>query len=150
MMGAFALAASLMFAPAQTTTGINISNIRHTYRDLGATRPDTNYLPGDVIFIAFDIEGLKMNDEGKVSYVMGLEVLDKAGKAIFNAPPTKNEMILPLGGAKLPGHVYVAAGPEMQTGTYKCKITISDATGGIARIAEQSFTILPLNLGMVG
>lgn len=148
MTATIVLAAALSFAPAQSA-GLNVTNIRHTFRDLGASRPDTIYLPGDVVFIAFDIEGLKMTEEGKVGYIMGMDVLDKAGKAILNAPPSKSEMVLPLGGNKLPAHVFVALGPEMVSGAYRCKVSIADASGGPAKIAEQAFTVQPMNFGMV-
>src|SRR4051794_20446026 len=105
MTGSIALAALLAFSPAQAG-GLTISNARLTYRDYGATRPDARYLPRDIVFLTFDMDGLKMNDEGEVGYSMGMDVLDKVSKAIKSYSPAKYTQLLPLGGTKLPGFIF--------------------------------------------
>jgi hypothetical protein len=101
------------------------------------------------VFISFDIDGLRATPDGKVTYSMGLEVIDKAGKAMFSAPAAKSEMLLPLGGSKLPAFVYVTLGADMQPGPYTCKITISDDATKATRIAEQKFELMPPAFGLV-
>jgi hypothetical protein len=145
---AFALLALLALAPGQGG-GVGISNMRLTFGELGPARPNNQYLPRDFVFISFDIDGLKATAEGKVSYSMALEVIDKAGKAMFSAPPAKSEMLLPLGGAKLPAFVYVTLGPEMQPGTYNCKITVTDDATKSSKTSEQKFELLPPGFGLV-
>jgi hypothetical protein len=149
MNASFALAALLSLSPSQAG-GLAVTNPHVTYRDFGSTRPDNRYLPGDVFFLSFDIEGLKLNEVGEVNYLMGVEVLDKVGKAIFSAPASKNTVVLPLGGTKLPGNVYVTIGQDMPPGPYTCKVTISDAAVPNAhKVVEQKFEVLPKGFGLV-
>jgi hypothetical protein len=149
MTASIALAALLTFAPAQGA-GVSVNNVRLTYRDLGPTRPDAKYLPGDVVFISFDIEGLKVNDSGEVTYSMGMELLDKVGKAISSFPPTKASVSLPLGGNRLPGNVFFAVDQGMTPGIYTCKVTIADgSTPSATKTIEQKFEVLPKDFGLV-
>lgn len=149
MNAALALSALLSFAPAQGAGPLGVSNARLTFGELGPVRPDNRYLPRDFVFISFDIDGLKATPEGKVSYSMGLEVLDKAGKAMFSAPPTKSDMLLPLGGSKLPAFVYVTLGPDMQPGPYTCRITIMDDASKATKTFDQKFELMAPAFGLV-
>lgn len=149
MNAALALSAMLALSPAQGANNVNVSNIRLTHGELGPTRADNKFLPRDFVFVSFDIDGLKLSPEGKVSYSMGLDVIDKAGKAMFNAPPTKSEMLLPLGGSKLPAFIFVTLGPTMAQGPYTCKITIVDDTTKATKTVEQNFVLMPDTFGLV-
>ena len=149
MTSALALAAALA-GPVQTQTSpLTVGSVRQTYGELGPTRIDTKYLPRDFVFVSFDIEGLKATPEGKVTYSMSMEVLDKVGKAIFTAPPAKQEMLLPLGAVKLPAFVYITLGPDMKPAPYTAKVTIVDENGKTNKTFEQKFELLPPNFGLV-
>jgi hypothetical protein len=149
MNAVFALSALLALAPGQGASPVGVSNARLTFGELGPARPDNRYLPRDFVFISFDIDGLKATADGKVTYSMGLEVIDKAGKAMFSAPPTKSEMLLPLGGAKLPAFVYVTLGPDMAPGVYTCRITVTDDTNKASKTVDQKFELMPPAFGLV-
>jgi len=149
MTATIALAAALAVAQTQPPGGLAVNNVRFTYRDLGPTRTDGRFLPGDVVHIAFDIDGLRMTDDGKVVYSMGMEVLDKVGKAVFSAPPSKSELVLPLGGAKLPAHVYIAVDPTLPPGTYTCRVTVADVAANATRTIEKKFDALAPDFGVV-
>ncbi|MBX7106207.1 MAG: hypothetical protein K1X57_19165 [Gemmataceae bacterium] len=163
MTSALALALAMSIAPAQGGA-LNVSNVRQTYGELGSSRSDTRYLPRDFVFVSFDIEGLKAGPDGRVIYSMGMEVIDKAGKAIFTAPPAKQEMLLPLGAAKLPAFIYVTLGPDMPAGAYTARVTVIDETskasssGRATTVDEvsksgisfgQKFELLPPAFGIV-
>ncbi len=149
MNAALVFSAMLALAPGQGAGALGVSNIRLTHGELGASRADNKYLPQDFVFISFDIDGLKASPDGKVSYSMGLEVIDKAGKAMFSAPPTKSEMLLPLGGNKLPAFVYITLGPTMQQGDYTCRITIVDDTNKATKVSDQKFSLMAPSFGIV-
>ncbi len=149
MNAALVFSAMLALAPGQGAGALGVSNIRLTHGELGPSRVDNKYLPQDFVFISFDIDGLKASPDGKVSYSMGLEVIDKAGKAMFSAPPTKSEMLLPLGGNKLPAFVYITLGPTMQQGDYTCRISIVDDTTKATKVADQKFSLMPPSFGIV-
>ena len=53
LLALFAL--GLATAPA---SALELTNPRNTYGELGGTRPEAALLPGDVLFVGFDIEGL--------------------------------------------------------------------------------------------
>ena len=75
------LVAAIALAPAQAPSGeLVLSNVRSSYGELGGARPASPLLPGDVLFVCFDIEGITIDPEGKVQYTMGMDILDKAGK----------------------------------------------------------------------
>jgi hypothetical protein len=135
-------------APAQGGA-LNVSNVRQTYGELGSSRSDTRYLPRDFVFVSFDIEGLKAGADGRVIYSMGMDVLDKAGKAIFTAPAAKQEMLLPLGAAKLPAFVYVTLGPDMPAGAYTARVTVVDDGSKASKTFDQKFELLPPSFGLV-
>src|SRR5438093_7606915 len=105
MFPTLALAAALTLAPAQNPA-LDISNARVTFGgEFGPTRPDNRLLPGDIFFLAFDIDNLKL-DDGKVQFAIGMEVTDATGKTFFSQKPTEHDVLLPLGGSKLPANAY--------------------------------------------
>ena len=95
------LLAALALAPAQAGE-LTLSEVRTTFGELGAKRSDTEFLPGDVMFIAFDIEGISIDKEGKVSYSMAMEAVDEKDKPFFRQEPVKKTDFVPFGGGKLP------------------------------------------------
>src|SRR5262245_22027514 len=101
-------------APVQPSSpspgGLNLTNVRNTYGELGGARPEGPLLPGDVLFVAFDIEGIAIDPAGKVNYTMAMEVQDKDGKPIFKQDPADKSDFVPLGGPKLPARAFVTVG----------------------------------------
>lgn len=148
------LAAALAFiAPAQPAGSLNLTNPRLTYGELGGTRPDGKLLPGDILFIAFDIEGITINAEGVATYSMGLEVTDAAGKSILKQEPADKTDFVPLGGTKIPGRAYVLAGYDQPAGAYTLKLTVSDkgaaGTAKPTKTLEKKFEVADRGFGIV-
>ena len=93
MLATLALSAAL-YAPTQGE--LTLSNARPTYGILGAARKDADMpklLPGDQICVSFDIENLKIGDDGKVQYSIGMEVADKIVSLPRNARDLPNERV---------------------------------------------------------
>src|SRR5437660_12214963 len=86
MMATLAFLSALSVVPAQEGQ-LRLTNERTTLGIMGAPRGNDKLLPGDVYFLTFDIENLKVDDHGKVQYRMSMEVLDKQGKAQFKGDP---------------------------------------------------------------
>src|SRR2546421_9872660 len=97
MLTTLALSMALSLAPGQGGT-LKLTNDRATYGQLGATRPDFKFLPGDLFFFHFDIENLQMDKEGKVQYSISMSATDTNGKSIFKQDPRDMEMVNYLGG----------------------------------------------------
>jgi len=152
MFGTLAAAAALTLAPAQTSP-LNFTNVRTTYGELGAVRTDTRYLPGDLYFLAFDIEGLTFSPEGKVSYTMTFEVTDRTGKVVYKPEkPAESEEFFPLGGNRMPARVYILLERDRQPGAYTCKVTVTDRASPTKASKElvRTFEVVPKALGLIG
>ena len=149
----FLLAAGLVQQPVQARPvakgELKLANARMTYGEFGATRAEAKFLPGDTFYMAFDIEGIKVSPDGKVSYTMGMELLDPKGVSVFNLKPQEREELLALGGDRLPARTYLVLGSSQAPGNYTFKATIFDKGTGASRVLEQKIEILPRNLGLI-
>ncbi len=121
------LAAALL-APAQPPAGggLVLGNVRSTHGPFGGPRPAGPMLPGDMLFLAFDIGGVPVNPEGKATYTMAMSVKDAAGKEWFGEKPFTKTDDVPLGGTALPGIAYTFIGFEQPAGKYNLTLTVTD------------------------
>jgi hypothetical protein len=150
MWNTLPLVAALALAPAQAPAGaLKLSNIRNTYGELGGTRAETPLLPGDVLFVGFDIEGITVDPAGKVKYTMAMEVLDKAGKAIFKQDPAEKIDFVPLGGNRLPARAFITVGLDQPPGDYTLKVTVTDVANKANQTLERKFQVKPKDFGIV-
>jgi len=139
------LAATL--TPGQA--GLSLTNARTTYGELGAIRTDTRYVAGDIFFVAFDIEGIKADETGRVRYTMSMEVVNKDNQPIYTQRPLERDDFIPLGGNKLPGRAFVTIGPDQAPGAYTCRVTVSDLAAKSKQVLEQKFEVVPKSFGFV-
>ncbi len=152
MLTTMAVIAALTMTPGQGTGGLNLTNARATYGELGSVRQDTKLVQGDIFFLSYDIEGLTVSEVGRVRYGMGMEVLDAAGKSIFKQQPVERDDFLPLGGNKLPARAFVTIGFDQPPGQYTLKVTVTDLANKekpVAKTIEQKFEVIPLAYGLV-
>src|SRR5262249_50283509 len=124
MMTTIALAV-LAGVPAQPAE-LKLTNVRMTVGELGPARDGNKLLPGDVMFIAYDIDGLTISEEGIARYSMAMEVTDAAGKLIFKQDPRELEDFVPLRGNRIPARAFITVGLDQPAGNYGCKITVTD------------------------
>jgi hypothetical protein len=142
------LMAALGPIPGQTGD-LELNNVRATYGLLGAPRPDNKILPGDVYYVAFDIDNVKVDDTGKVLYSMGMEVLDSRNKTQFKQDPRDLEGFNSLGGGHLPAFANVDIGLDQPPGEYNLRVTVSDRTSKKTKSFQQKFEVLPRQFGLV-
>ena len=144
------LVTSLLLSPAQgTATGLQLSNVRNTYGELGGTRPDGKFLPGDVMFIGFDIDGITVDDQGRVQYRMAMEVIDKNNKPIFKQDPSDKVDFVPLGGKKLPARAFVTIGLDQEPGMYTLKLVVTDTASKATQTLSKPFEVTKKDFGIV-
>jgi hypothetical protein len=148
MFATLALAA-MSFGPAQG--GLSLTNDRITFGgEFGPTRPDNRFLPGDIFFLAFDIEGLKPTTQGRVEYSMEMSVThDETGKVIYKPErPSEAAQLLPLGASKLPARAYVHLGLDLK-GAYTCRVNVTDKATNQAKVVEKKFVVGNPEFGIV-
>ncbi len=151
MLHALALAA-LAAAPAQPAPGgeLKLTNVRMTIGELGATRTTTKLLPGDVLFIGYDITGLSIDPDGVARYKMAMEVLDGTGKSIFKQEPRELIDFIPLRGNSIPARAFITIGLDQEPGHYSCRIRVEDPkVKGREDTLTVKFEVLKRDFGIV-
>jgi hypothetical protein len=139
------LAAAVGATPGELTLG----NARLTHGVLGPVRSAARVLPGDSLYVCFDIQGIKVDDAGKVQYSTGIEVLDAAGKSILKQDPRDLEAVASLGGDRVPAFATVNVGLAQPPGKYTLKVTVTDRAGGGKATLPREFEVLPKDFGLV-
>jgi hypothetical protein len=137
-------------ASGQSGSELKLNNIRNTYGVLGPTRNSTQLLPGDVLFVAYDIDGVTIDKAGKVQYSMSMEVIDsKDNKAIFKQDPAEKVDFVPLGGTKLPARAFITVGLDQPPGDYVVRVNVVDRATKASTTFDHNFTVLPKGFGIV-
>ena len=147
----FASAAALLIlalAPAPTFA-LEFKNVRPSYGPLGATRNDNKFLPGDLLYISYEIEGLKVDPKTKkAAYVTLLEVFSSTKEKIFSKE-SPNEMAPQLGGDRIPGDLHLIMGHDKPAGQYLLRMTIQDRVGGETKSFTHAFELLNPGFGII-
>jgi hypothetical protein len=140
--------AALALAPADAGQ-LALTNVRSTYGILGAPRAEDKFLPGDMLVLCFDMEGVKVDDAGKVVYSIGMEVSDADGKVQFKQAPRQLEAITSLGGNTIPAFANIQIGLDQPPGRYSVKVTVTDVAAGATQELTRSYEVLPKGFGIV-
>jgi hypothetical protein len=148
MLSTLAVAAVLNLAPSQSDT-LQLKNVRATFGPLGQERKDSKVLGGDAYFVAFDIEGLKVREDGQVKYTMSMELTNKEGKSQFKQEPQELEAFNALGGNRVPAFAHVLVGTDTPEGEYTLKVTVKDLATGKTDTLTRKFEVLPSRFGFV-
>ena len=141
------LAAAL--AAPDDKAGLTLSHVRDTHGLMGPTRTDEKLLPGGELFLCFDIDGVAIDESGKVHYSVETEIADAAGKVLFKQEPRNLEVAVALGGDRIPGFVRLDVGLDTPPGKYAVKVNVVDLstkkTGELSRTLE----VQPKDFGLV-
>jgi hypothetical protein len=146
MLQIVTLAAAILLG--QGSSELTLSKARFTYGELGPVRPDNKFLPGDAVFLSFDISGIKTSEIGAYSYVLTIDVQDKAGKSVFKKS-VDFDGILPLGGNKLRANPHLILPNDQVPGDYKFNLTVLDKGTKVSKTISKEFTLLPKAFGLV-
>ncbi len=148
MSNALALVLLLTATPGQAD-GLTLSNVRLTHGVLGPVRKDNQLLPGDTLFIRFDIEGVTTGPGGRVRYSTTTEITDGQGRVLFQQPTQDREVINALGGNRLPAFARIDVGLAAPPGDYGVKVTVTDRAGKKSQTLTQKARVLPKGFGIV-
>jgi hypothetical protein len=153
MWTTLALTMTLSVMPGEAGE-LRLSNIRPTNGLLGSERPDSKLLPGDIFFVTFDIDGLKVDSKsGSMYYTMAMEVRGKDRKGndtiVYKSDPQDLDAPVPLGGLSLPGFAHVDLGRDMPPGEYTLKVTVTDKATRAPKFFEKKFEVLRPTFGLI-
>src|SRR5947209_14636064 len=109
-LNTLALLLVVALTPGAEGAALKVSNVRAAYSDLGPVRRDDSVLPGDIYFVAFDIDNVKVNKEGELKISMAMDVTDRNGKNVYNQDFKDMVQLNSLGGTRVPGFAHVIIG----------------------------------------
>jgi len=153
MWTALAMMAALSSAPAQGGE-LSLTNIRPTMGILGAPRKDADspkLLAGDAFFVSFDIENLKVGEDGQVAYAVGFELRNDKNKLIYEEKPPKEPLriINSLGGSRVPAFVATQMGTDTEVGEYTLTAVVEDRAAMTKKTFTKKFEVVPTVFGLV-
>jgi hypothetical protein len=129
---------------------LEIDNVRSTYGHLGALRPlGTGALPGDTVYFTFEIKNLKLDDSGKASYSIAIEIRDEQAKLIYEQKPYNSIAQNFLGGSSLPCSANINVPLDAKPGAVDWKVTIVDRTTKQTASIAGKGKVLPADFGIV-
>jgi len=142
---------SALSLPAADTGELQLTNPRVTYGRLGPTRKDTKFLPGDVYFVTFDIEGLQFKD-GNAKYSMKMELFDPKGTSKYKSLDQPQEVFTIQGGGRLTSDAHAVVPTDAMPGEYRLELVVTDQStkkqATLTRkyeVAEKGFGIVRVN-----
>jgi hypothetical protein len=146
MWTTIALLTVLGAAPAQS--GLSLTHVRSTHGLLGPERRKETLAPGDNLFLCFDINGIRVDPEGKVRYSMAIE-LSTASKVVFRQETKEQEARASLGGDSVPAYAHLSVGLDTPSGDYQLKVVVKDAASGQEQSLSRSLKVLPKDFALV-
>jgi len=148
MMTTLALLTALHAAPAQPGA-FALKNPRASYGLFGQTRKDSKLLPGDLLIVAYDLQNLKVKEDGSAQYSLGIEVNSKAGKSIYKLEPTRYQAELSLGGTSRPAISFYETPGDLAPGEYVFTVTATDLNAGASTRLDYPFEVTPPKFGLI-
>ncbi len=147
MWANLALLTALACTPAET--GLSLTHVRSTHGLLGPERKSETVAPGDVYFLCFDIDGITVEDGGKVRYSLQIETKDASGRVVFSQMPKDTESTVSLGGTTVPAYAKLSIGLDTPEGDYQFKVTVKDLATGKQQSLTRAIKVLPRGFALV-
>jgi hypothetical protein len=147
MWATLAIASALTLVPNQAGS-LKLSNPHLTYGILGQVRENNKFLPGDALFLRFDIDGISVDKEGRIKYSLGLKLTDGNGKQVFAQVPQLIEASNTLGGNTLPAFAFADILNNTAPGKYTMTVTVKDQPSGQSKDLTYDFEVLKKDFGI--
>jgi hypothetical protein len=148
MWSTLALSLALQLAPAQNgALAVEGEHFRYGY--FGAERKDNAFLPGDVVFLAFNVKNLTFDSSGKASFSIAMEILDGDGMSRFRQEPRNQQTLDYLGGKMLQSVADMPIPLTAKPGDYTIKLTVTDRATKSAATLTSKTKVLPADFGVI-
>jgi hypothetical protein len=105
-------------------------------------------LPGDVLFLSFDINGITVGKKGEIKYSLAMDMKDASGTKVFAQLPQIIEAANTLGGTQLPGYAYADIGGNVAAGKYTLTVTVKDEIANQSASLSHAFEVLKKDFGI--
>jgi hypothetical protein len=128
---------------------LELVNLRRTYGYLGAARPKEGTMPGDSVHFTFEIKNLKLDEAGKASYSIAIEIRDPEGKLIYEQKPHNSVTRNFFGGATVPCSAHLEIPLDAKPGAVDWKVTVKDRSSNQTATIAGKGMILPVDFRIV-
>jgi hypothetical protein len=128
---------------------LEVGKVRPTYGYLGAPRPRTGILPGDVAHFSFDIKNLKLDANGRAAYSIAIEIRDDKGQLFYEQKPYNAVAHNFFGGNSLPASAHLAVPLDAKPGNYDIKVTVRDRNANISKVMQGKGRVLEAGFGLI-
>jgi hypothetical protein len=143
------VALALLTSNAGQPGKLAVTNERLTYGHLGPERKEAKYLPGDVIHLMFEVDGIAFDTNGKATYATGLEILDGQGTELLKQKPRTASAQNYLGGNTLPCAAHLQIPLESKPGFYTFRVNVVDGATKKVAVVERKIEVLPKQFGLI-
>jgi hypothetical protein len=148
-MGVSVVAVMLLGFACGQTGKLGVTNDRLTIGHLGPQRDSAKYLPGDVIYLLFEVQNMTFDKDGKTSYAVGLQILDAKGNELHKQNPRSAVARNYLGGSTVPCAANMQVPLEIPPGMYTLRVTVVDNATKQTVAAERKVEVLAKGFGLV-
>jgi hypothetical protein len=128
---------------------LSVLNQRLTYGHLGPTRETNQFLPGDVVHLMYEVQGLTFDSKGKASHAVAMAIIDSKGADLLKQTPQNGTTRNYLGGNTAPFAAHLRVPLDWTAGEYTIKITITDNASKQSVVVDQKVVITPKAFGLV-
>lgn len=140
------VAASL--CPARAWS-LELKNVRPTHGPFGAVRTDAKILPGDFIFMMYDVEGLKVDPKTRKASLVTIVQLADSNDVIQFQKENPMDVQVTLGGDRVPGELNLIIPSEQKPGKYKVKLKVTDRAAKETKTYEFPFEVVAPTFGII-
>src|SRR5262249_54108671 len=127
----------------------SLTHVRSTHGLLGPERADNTMAPGDNLFVCFDINGIRVDADGKVRYSMAIELSDATGKLVFRQEAKEQEARASLAGDRVPAYALLSVGLNTPPGDYRMKVIVKDVSTGREQSLSRDLKVLAKEFALV-
>lgn len=123
--------------------------MRSTYGPFGAVRTDAKILPGDFIFMMYDVEGLKVDAKSRKASLVTIVQLVDSNDVIQFQKENPMDVQVTLGGDRVPGELNLIIPSQQKPGKYKVKLKVTDRAAKETKTYEYSFEVVAPTFGII-
>jgi hypothetical protein len=133
---------------AAPASALELKHMRAAYGPFGKERENNKFLPGDAVFVYFEMADLQADPKTHIAqFQIVMDLLDSKGNLVFNQK--KDDQAELALGNQLPTFADVVLGIDQQPGKYSLKLTVRDLVGKATKEISYPLEVLPADFGVI-